>query len=85
MDSDIELLISSCNISLILLIEQYKKGNISYELFENNVALKLRFLREHIDNIQSVKEKALAKQVLLEYEQIRTDNNAVYKDFKSQV
>ena len=64
-------LIIDCTVKFLqLLIKQYESQKISYEFFEANSKLKIRFLKDNISNIESAEQKQQIESTLEMYEKV---------------
>jgi hypothetical protein len=65
----------NCTIKFLqLLIDQYKSDKITYEFFDTNSELKIKFLKDSLCKIQSSKQKQQAISILEACELIAVRN-----------
>ena len=67
---ELDYLISCTTEFLLILLNQYNTKKIDFELFNSHFKLKLRFLKENIQNIKCPEQKVEARKVLDMYEKI---------------
>ena len=65
---ELKELLHNVVLSLKLLMLCYNNGDISFTEFEENIRLKVEFIKLNIDEIQSDEEKEYMKKILRELE-----------------